>query len=199
VAGLGNGLGIFFNTHTWMPLLTTLYMFAFYLIMLQHAVAALLALVITVVPSLIMCFFGQAGQWWELFRWNFLIGWSLINLVANIIPTKRSQYIRDENSWNVTNLPVQEQPHYISADNSTTVLGYSALSTTLSCAATLALLFITILEFSHRRISSEKPPSKLPVQKDNMDESTSLLSSANSSTSSSSMKQRSVKYTKYLG
>jgi hypothetical protein len=199
VAGLGVGLGVFFNTHNWMPLLSTLYMFGFYLLLLQHAVSALLALTITVLPSLIMCFFGKAQQWWELFRWNFIIGWNLINVCVYIItfgnPT--SLYIRDPVSWNITNFPVQEFVYYTNADNSTTVLGYNAASTTFILAGLVGVGIIFAMEYcSYQR--GEKPAVKytsndMSVGSTATEESTSLLNDKTGNRSSSITK-RSVRY-----
>jgi hypothetical protein len=140
VAGFGRGMGVFFNTHPWMPIVSLFYMFGFYLVMLQNTESALLAVSICHIPAVVMCFFGIVQQWWELFRWNFLVGWSLINLVPYVIPTETSRYVRDAASWNITNFPVQAFPTYTNYDNSTTVLGYNAFSTTTTLAVLVGVI-----------------------------------------------------------
>jgi hypothetical protein len=156
VAGFGKGLGVYFNTHPWLPLVSTFYMFAFYLIALQNTELALSAVTIAHVPGLIMCFFGMSQQWWEIFRWNFLIAWSLINVEVYPIVMESSRYIRDPDSWNITNLPVQSQPSYTTVDNSTTVLGYNAFSVTLTGTVLFGIIVIFFVQLAQNGCKCKK-------------------------------------------
>jgi hypothetical protein len=196
VAGFGKGMGVFFNTHPWMPIVSVLYMFGFYLIMLQNAMSALLAVSICHIPALVMCFFGIVQQWWELFRWNFLVGWSLINLVVYVIPVQTARYIRDEASWNITNFPVQEFVYYTTADNSTTVLGYNGFATTMSLAVFVGVFSIFLANMTSVNggaLKDDKPPATI-VEGTVMQGEQMRLLSGNGDDNTRGLSKRSVRY-----
>lgn len=124
VHGWAGGIGIMMSVHYMFPLVFTVYMFAWYSLYLQQFTAACLASAITLAVPLLGSVVGFAAQYWELFRWYFLIGWSVINVV-NYIVANSFKYIRQESTWNVTDIPVQEFPEFATADLSLNILGYA--------------------------------------------------------------------------
>lgn len=124
VHGWAKGVGIYFSTHDMFPVCFTLFMFSWYSLYLQQFTSAVLASVITLSMPLLGSIIGYAGQYVELFKWYFLVGWSIINL-CDIIVDNSSKYIRQYSTWNVTDIPVQEFPVYDSADDSLQILGFS--------------------------------------------------------------------------
>jgi hypothetical protein len=199
VAGFGKGLGIYFNSHPWLPLVSTFYMFAFYLIALQNTESALSAVTIAHVPGLIMCFFGMSQQWWEVFRWNFLIAWSLINVEVYPIVMESSRYIRDPDSWNITNLPVQSQPSYTTVDNSTTVLGYNAFSVTLTGTVLFGIIVIFFVQLVQNGCKCKRSAVPTDKTKVNPADASAMLDKGRSemrqtSSTLTSVSKRSIKY-----
>lgn len=144
VHGWAAGLGVFFAIHWSVPACFTLFMFSWYSLYLQQFTSAILASVITLAAPLLFSVIGFTGQYWELFRWYFLIGWSLINL-TNYIVQDQDKYIRQQTTWNVTTIPVQEFPAYTSADQSLQILGFAWVAFAWSCLA-LAVVIGTLIK-----------------------------------------------------
>lgn len=176
VHGWAGGIGIFFAVHYLLPLSFTVYMFAWYSLYLQQFTAACLASAITLAVPLLGSVIGFAGQYWELFRWYFLIGWSIINLV-NYIVANNFKYIRQQSTWNVTDIPVQEFPEFTTADQSLNILGYAWTS---FAWGTLALVII-IAELLKKycvdkgQIDLVQPAKASTKEKFSKEEATSLL------------------------
>lgn len=147
VCGFGVGFGIWIGFHNWTNILVSLYTFALYLVLLKNGEASLLAWTATTLPSLTFSMMGRSGQFWELFRWNQLIGWSIINLIPNIMSNGQS-YVRQADSWNNITCQVQTEPSLTNVDLSLTILGFSALQITYSCLLLLVVLVALIVERS---------------------------------------------------
>lgn len=188
VFGVGIGLGIYLGIHNWFPCVLTLYNFAFYCVLLRNGEAALLAWFITTVPAFFFAMLGRAGQHWELFRWNMLIGWSIILLVPKIVANS-SAYILQTSSWTNVAMAWQTEPTYTNLDNSTTAIGFTSTSLTYSAFILLVVLVSFIAEkCANPKINSTKVK---PVTTNGEEENKNLIPIDNPT--STNLRSRNVK------